>query len=141
MRLIKYILLFVLLSTVAFGQNAQKVCAEFEAHATQSNRILALGNRLIEHYKDAQRWESIDPKHPSAVEVRDKISHEEPEFIEAIQKLHSLADSDKELREKITIAMKKCPESVRRDPMHEVTAMLREWKSQRERYQALGYGD
>jgi hypothetical protein len=101
------------------------------------NREIALGNRLIAHFKRAQTWEGVDADHPEAKALREKIAHEETELLAVVHEdlaLHGKIDMDK--------ANKECG----KDALSEWSALLTEAaevmkdvKTQQDRYHALGY--
>ncbi len=105
--------------------------------STVLNREIALANRLIAHLQRAQTWEGIDPDHPDAVALREKIAQEEKELASAVR-------ADLEMHDKIDVhrAQKECTkEELSRwvGMVKETTGVMQELKTQQDRYHALGY--
>jgi cell pole-organizing protein PopZ len=118
-------------------QAAQSIPDLVAQSRTALNREIAIGNRLVANFKQAQTWEQVDADHPDAVALRDKIANEEKEIRDAVT-------ADSELMEKIDVhrAAKECAkEDFERwsGLITEAVNVLKDVKDQQDRYHALGY--
>ena len=106
-------------------------------HTTALNREIALGNRLIAHFQKAQTWEGIDADHPEAVALREKIAQEEKELRAAIIAGAELSD-----RIDMKRVSRECTVEEIDGLTHivqEATGVMKDVKTQQDRYHALGY--
>ncbi len=107
-------------------------------HVLLDNQMVALGNRLIAHYRSAQEWEGINAQNPEAIALREKIEKEEKEFFAKAREYKQLPP-EKEIVRKCE---KECSDSEKAGlirSMKDFNETEDGWKVQSDRYHALGY--